>query len=268
MKTIVVVLVLGTAMIAANIGAGTQAPTEKSGFEVISIKPSLIPIHPMPGSGQTFMPEVTVIGGRLLANNATLRTLTQFAYGKAASRFAAIHTIVGGPAFIDKDHYVVEAKSRDQITVGEAQAMMRSLLAERFGLVVHAEARELSVYHLVIGKSGLKMRQLPPDAEVSLKRDGKGTALWYRFSAPMTAIVDQAQAWADRLVVDQTGLTGMYEQIVVDAPSTGDGAVGDSARASGNMLAIFEDRTGLKLVSAKETVEVLVIDAARPPDSN
>jgi uncharacterized protein (TIGR03435 family) len=241
------------------------AQVPKPQFEVASIKPTSVPPPRFAFVGrQPFMPPITITGSRIFVKNTTLRALAQFAYGNAsASPFAALYTIVGGPEFIDKDRYDVEAKTENAVPLDVARAMMRSLLQERFALTLHVETRELSVYHLVIGKGGLKMKQLPPDTAGHLRRDSSTRTVSY--AAPMSSIVDSAQGWADRLVIDQTGLTGMFEQILGDEPSI-DGATGTSAPA--NPIPRFENDTGLRLVPAKDTVEVLVIDHAENPKPN
>jgi uncharacterized protein (TIGR03435 family) len=120
------------------------------------------------------MAPIHVTRGRLFVRNTTLRALTQFAYRDAsATPFAAIYSIVEGPAFIDRDRYDVEAKTENGVSLDLARAMMRSLLEERFALMLHAENREIQVYQLVIGKGGLKMKRLPDDAGVSPSCPGK-----------------------------------------------------------------------------------------------
>jgi uncharacterized protein (TIGR03435 family) len=232
-------------------------------FDVASIKPTSVPPPPFVFSGQTFMPPITITGGRLFVKYTTLRALAQFAYGDAsASPFAALYTIVGGPAFIDKDRYDVEAKTENAVPLDVARAMMRSLLQERFALSLHAETRELPVYHLVIGKGGLKMKQLPADAPWHIRPDPSTRTVSY--AAPISSFVSTVQGWADRLVIDQTVLTGMFEQIIRDGLSIE--ATGAAAPAS--PLSRFEDSTGLRLVPAKDTVDVLVIDHAEKPSEN
>ena len=45
----------------------------------------------------------------------------------------------------------------------DAPLMLQSLLAERFRLAVHHEPREVQVLTLMVGKDGLKLRELPAD---------------------------------------------------------------------------------------------------------
>jgi bla regulator protein blaR1 len=256
--------IVGTLAITFDLMAA-QAP--KPHFDVASIKPTSVRplVLSVPIVAQPFM-TITFTGGRLVAKNATLRALAQFAYGNAsASPFAALYTIVGGPAFIDQDRYDVEAKSENAVPLDTARVMLRSLLEERFALALHMDTRELPVYHLVIGKGGLKMKPLSSDEPGRMRIDPSARTASY--AAPMSSIVSTAQGWSDRLVIDQTGLTGMFEQTLSDPPSLG-GDTGSSAPARPLSQIRFEDSTGLRLIPAKEPVEVLVIDRAEKPQPN
>ena len=52
--------------------------------------------------------------------------------------------------------------------------MLQALLADRFGLKVHRESRELPVYSLVIAKGGFKLKPTRPE---KVKGGGSGGAL-------------------------------------------------------------------------------------------
>jgi uncharacterized protein (TIGR03435 family) len=123
--------------------------------------------------------------------------------------------------------------------------------------------REIPVYHLVIGKGGIRMKQLPADANGNIRIDRSTKAVL--FPTTMSNLVTMAQGSADRLVIDSTGLTGMFERTLRFGLSAG-GPTGASAQAS--PLSRFEDSTGLRLVPGKETVEVIVIDHADRPEAN
>jgi uncharacterized protein (TIGR03435 family) len=80
----------------------------------------------------------------------------------------------------------------------------------------------------------------------------------------MSNILALAQGWADRLVIDKTGLTDRFEILQSDSVEPNTGVV----TGANDRIARFEDETGLRLISAKETVEVLVIDHAEKPIKN
>jgi len=55
-----------------------------------------------------------------------------------------------------------EGASKDQVP-----EMLQALLAERFKLTIHRESKDHSVYALVVGKGGPKLKESPPDADAS-----------------------------------------------------------------------------------------------------
>ena len=81
--------------------------------------------------------------------------------------------VVGGPAWIDTDRYEIVGKPPDELReamqkmtshdrTAQTMTMEQSLLAERFHLKVHFEARMMPVFELVPAKSGLKIKAVDP----------------------------------------------------------------------------------------------------------
>jgi uncharacterized protein (TIGR03435 family) len=100
--------------------------------------------------------------------------------------------IVGGPSWMDTDWFDVLANMAPGTTSTDMQAMVRSLLADRFKLRVHREMRELPVYALVLarpdGRLGPQLEHLSVDCDALRAARLKGEA------PPMprpTAVVDQ-----------------------------------------------------------------------------
>jgi uncharacterized protein (TIGR03435 family) len=114
--------------------------------------------------------------------------------------------------------------------------MLRALLAERFGLKIHKESKEHSVYALVVGKGGSKLKEAEPDtdpapSEVSIKPGANGSgptvmapgmgamkmsmhdgAMHMEASkASMATFAEMLTRLTDRPVVDETGLKGNYQ---------------------------------------------------------
>ena len=59
--------------------------------------------------------------------------------------------VTGGPAWIGRDCFDVVAKADGGSS--RAPLMLRALLVERFGLATHIDAKEMSIYALVLAKS-------------------------------------------------------------------------------------------------------------------
>ena len=71
----------------------------------------------------------------------------------------------------------------------------------------------------------------------------------------------------ERTVVDQTGLTGKYDFKLNWSPDLGpsDGSPGSSGPS---VFTALEEQLGLKLVSAKGPVEMIVMERAEKPTEN
>src|SRR5580704_16108128 len=79
----------------------------------------------------------------------SLQSLIWFAYGIEDYR------ISGGPKWLTTDKFDIVYKPSGP----QANLMLRSLLAERFKLIVHTETRQMPVYALVVAKGGPKMEK-------------------------------------------------------------------------------------------------------------
>ena len=65
--------------------------------------------------------------------------------------------------------------------------------------------------------------------------------------------------WTDRIVVDETGLTGLYDFKLNWTPA---GREQDAAASSAALFSALDEQLGLKLQAQKTLIEVLVIDHA------
>jgi uncharacterized protein (TIGR03435 family) len=208
--------------------------------------------------------------------------------------------IIGGPSWIDSDRFDVVAKAAADQQPGpngpppELFLMVRTLLVDRFKLVVHNESRELPIYSLVLARDdGRRGPQLNPAAVDCASLRGRGGA-----PPPLPApgerppcgirispgnlvgggmgMVQLANALSrlpalNRLVVDQTGLAGTFDfdlkwtpdQIPQTPP--GGGPLPSIDPDGPSLFAAVQEQLGLKLESTKGPVNVVVIDAAERP---
>src|SRR5689334_13449778 len=77
--------------------------------------------------------------GRLNVVNAPLRFVIRQAYRVPEAR------IIGGPDWLDKERFDIQATASGVTTGDGIREMLRTLLKERFGLVVHTESREMPI---------------------------------------------------------------------------------------------------------------------------
>ncbi len=147
--------------------------------------------------------------------------------------------------------------------------MLQSLLAKRFNLAVHRETRMLPVYELVVAKGGPKLP--PPNVAAagppihsaeSLPRVQNDSFLFSDAAMPEFARMLSQLRGIDLPVVDRTGITGNFDIVLKSAPSLA--REGDTA----GLFALIPAQLGLKLISAKAPLEVIVIDHAEKPSEN
>jgi uncharacterized protein (TIGR03435 family) len=296
------VLAVAILLLAAAYGLFGQSGAHPA-FEVASVKQNTSnwserAQHPM---GVGYRP-----GGRLVAENASLMLLIQFAYAVHDSPHSLpllASQVVGGPAWINSLGYDIEAKPDGNTDQKHTWLMLQTLLADRFKLALHRETRELPVYDLAAVKSGPK---LPAAKEVGCVSFPPGTTPHYvpgkvdcgYVSGPFSGyeagllhirgskvhvadLIRELASVLDRPVLDKTGFTGEFDLNMSFTPDEalrgfpGFGGPGDPGGTRlptdpnlPNIFAALEEQLGLKLVPAKGPVEVLVIDHAERPAAN
>ena len=274
---------------APQVRAQSQTGTPLA-FEVASVKANHS--SDMRDMNFQFLP-----GGRLSAKGVPVFLLIAEAYDVA---FQSVR-ISGGPAWIRSfdDRYDIDAVApKGSIPAGltnrerrmRTRLMLRTLLAERFKLKVITETKELPAYVLVVGKNGPKMQKskleekdcteataTPNDIPCHEIHGGMGRGMHAK-AADMVDVTGFVENWADRPVIDQTGLTGLYE-LETDgwapmrprpARPGGEQTAEDIAMADPTRLTLFQvfDKLGLKLEGRKAPVETFVIDRVEKPTEN
>jgi uncharacterized protein (TIGR03435 family) len=179
----------------------------------------------------------------------SLQALIWFAYDVEDYR------ISGGPKWLTTDKFdIVYEPSGPQ-----AKLMLRTLLAERFKLVVHTETRQMPVYALVVAKGGSKMEKADAPAG-----SGGGPAMIQGTMEMSTLADNYLSSTLRRRVIDQTGLTGAYKLSLKWTPD--DKPVTDNSPPS--LFTAIQEQLGLRLESTKGPVEIFVIDHAEKPSEN
>ena len=219
---------------------------------------------------------------RFMATNFSLGRLITLVYRVQDDQ------IVGGPDWLNTDKYDVEAKlnsaevdrrqglSNDQ-QVEEMRAMVQMLLENRFKLAVHHETRRVPVYALVLVQSSHQQlaSAKPGDTYVDGPKDratgrplGPGSLLFPEINSnklvaqaiPIGLLVHWlASEQLDRVVVDKTGLTGIYD-ITLQLPAKSTNTWSEPV-----LTEALEPQLGLKLEPQESPVEVLVVDSAERP---
>ena len=152
---------------------------------------------------------------------------------------------------------------------------VQKLLIERFQLQIHHEKREMPAFALEIAKGGPKLT--PGDGNVKAHQSmalggAPGQTMYGRgVNASIADFIGELQRIVmNRPIVDQTGLTGVYNIQIAFTREEPD-ALGMTElpdTAAPNLLVALQEQLGLKLKGTTTPVDVIVIDHAEPPAAN
>lgn len=247
-KLLLLLLVLLATQLA---GGQRSAPA----FEVATIKPT--------GSSTDGHTHINYPpGDRFSASNITLLNLMQWAYDMPEKQ------ILEGPPWLGSTRFDIQATADTDRVKGLTgvqdrdlkRRMVQALLADRFHLKLHQEARPLPAYDLIVAKGGLKLQPSKSNG----KSYGVGRTHFNGEGLTMTMIAEELSLIAGRVVVDKTNLADRYdlklEWAADDAPA------GDNSGPS--LFTAIQEQLGLKLEAAREPVPVLVIDHVEAPSPN
>jgi uncharacterized protein (TIGR03435 family) len=239
--------------------AATVAAQNK--FSVATVKPS----PSRKGTGNLVTSPST-----LTATNLSLDAMIEAAYGVAAYQ-------VSGPTWLRDGHFDIIAKT-DAPLAGEEEMrpMLQDLLAERFGLKIHRETRELPALVLTVAKGGPKLQPSDGDGDPPPFKKANKTNIARVAGAHLTMpqFADILSRRISRPVLDKTGLTAAYRVKLEWTPDTPNAKAErpNKTKPARDLPSIFEaikGQLGLRLDSQKAQLEILVIDHVdRTPTAN
>jgi uncharacterized protein (TIGR03435 family) len=235
--------------------------------------------------------------------NHPLVTYIEFAYKMAESQELLLLPQL--PKWVTTDRFDIQASVQGNPTKDQMRLMMQSLLADRFKLAVHYENRQVPVYALLMetpGKLGPLLQQHADDSPCSttpwvpsppltaspqtldtrfpglcggilgMPPSVPGPMRWGAQNVTMELIASSMTGTAggvDRAVLDQTGLTGMFDFAIEFTPkSDARSASGSNSRADSTGLTFLQalkEQLGLKLEPQIGAFDVLVIDYIEQP---
>jgi uncharacterized protein (TIGR03435 family) len=230
------------------------------------------------------------LGGRHLFGdrfNVTGRTigLIVSAYGHNGHPLSP-DQVSGGPDWIKSEVFDIDAKVEHALVEGEwknlsfdervnqVMLMLRSLLADRFKLMVRHETKELPAYALVLDKKGPKFAEdntHPEIGGISARGRGKLEATSSDFTTFVSVLSMQPEL-GGRPVLDNTGLQGHYtftfqwtpENLAATGGQSADRA--SSSESSGpSLFTGLREQLGLRLESRKAPVDTIVIEHIERP---
>lgn len=265
-------------------------------FDVASIRPS----GPTARFGGQFLPDGFTFRG------TSLQGLFANSYGTPD------YLIIGKPDWWSTEKYDVLAKTDgavaeklQKLTQAERGVardwMIEELLADRFKLKVHWETQQLPRYVMTVAKRGLKIKEAPAGEDYGhfgAGGRGRSRAGFIMSTKPgetmfngvtITRLADSLGRALKRPVADETGLTGKYDLVLRQAPTSreienmeGPAAAAPPAAPNGQpALAAadpyvygplspesIEKQLGLHLELKSGPVRVLVIDHVEKPSAD
>ena len=210
---------------------------------------------------------------------------------------------IAGPDWLGTERYEILATVPRGTTEDQKRLMLRNLLSERFRLSLHRETRTLPIYALAVGRNGPKLTEslpfegeanavapagprqivmgkdgfaLPPPGYrggINIEFGGPGRVRLSSVRQPLSKFCEFLGDQLQRLVIDETGLTGTYDIKVDFTPDEDQVMRGPQdellplrrappGEEGPSLFTALQEQLGLKLESTKRPVEILVIDRA------
>jgi uncharacterized protein (TIGR03435 family) len=230
--------------------------------------------------------------GNFQATGITMKMLLSIAYGVDQARIGS------GPEWLTGEQFNITAKmdaeevarfgklDKDTWKLARRHAI-KALLAERFGLKTHWDARPQQALVLEVAKGGPKLTESPaaPDEKYTGPNHRPGTGISSSDRSMtvtrlgMDGLADALGQMLHQYVQNATGLKGIYDfklewtpdEVRTAAGSTYEGKADAGAQADASGISIYtalEEQLGLKLTSRKISVQVLAIDSIEKPSEN
>ena len=282
-----------TALLGVVLAADAQSQPSRLTFDVVSVKRSA------PDAGGSMVGDGR---GQYQAINVPVRVTITNAWNLRD------HQIVGAPDWLARDRFDIVAKEPEgTFTDEQRRLMMQALLRERFKLQAHLDTREMPVYNLLLlradGHLGPDLKPTAVNCAALRKERAAGGATPADPPRPIPNIDERVPCnqrgffgpqgvtinasgrtleqiattlgtYADRTVVNKTGLTGEYDILLKFRPEAG-GPMGglapplstssDPSADLATLRVAAQEQLGLRLESARGPVQVLVIDSISPP---
>lgn len=221
-------------------------------FEVASVRPNT-------GSDLSIPFETPPPDGHVVVNTP-LEAIVRFAFNVQPFR------VVGLPGWTREARYDIRARAARPITTDERRLMMRTLLAERFGLKARFETREQTVYAMTRLRAdgplgpGLTPRPECVGTAKPCTSGGSGNRVggFVRIGAiTLDRLADGMMSlMLDQVVRNETKIDGVFDVNLSWRP---DDAPADDARPS--FFTAVEEQLGLTLTPQRRPVDILVVES-------
>jgi uncharacterized protein (TIGR03435 family) len=282
------------ATLAASVSTALLAQSAPK-FDVASIRPAA---EQTANGGITAGARIT--GSTMRIVGLPLKDYIAMAYGVRAPQVVA-------PDWAGMERFDISANMPDGATSAQLPAMVKDLMETRFQLKAHTEKREFPVYALTVARSGLKIKALQEEPDAAPPKGvnvgGGGSAAGVALDLgggttfsladnkiearkiTMTQLADTLTRFADRHVIDATGVTGRYDITITLTPEEYQATLLRSAVNAGvvlppqvtqilivgpaNPLGAALDQAGLAFDSRRAPLDVVIVDSmSKTPTEN
>jgi uncharacterized protein (TIGR03435 family) len=281
-----VVLALDAGAVRLTVRAQEKPPLA---FDAASVRAS---------AGPPYSPGFQVVAERFTATDLPLAALIRRAYGVPYWKVKNV------PEWVNTERFTVRATAPSSATPEQMNAMLRTLLEQRFRLVAVMESREMDADEMTLARSD---RQLGPgmhpvniDCDTNAFRDGSSSVLFAglktrppcgsaiisvtfsrgepnnlrrsslkRYAAiTMEHLADTLSASPDRPVLDRTGLDGLFDVELNYESEQAPAALDAVAAAPGSAPALavaLEEQLGFRLRQERHQIGLLTVRAVERP---
>jgi uncharacterized protein (TIGR03435 family) len=241
-------LVAPQMMAAKPQGTPTQVAGPPLRFGAAAIKPS------SSGGGRADIGggSLRYTQGTVTGRSVTARRIILDAYQTTAFQLS------GGPDWLDSQRFALEGKAESAANENELKRMLRTLLSERFNLVMHHEKKEMQVYLMTVAKGGVKAPEVKPDVGDTPSTgpaDGHAKHMITTSDLDQFAELISIFPMTGMPVVNKTGLSGRYRLFL-------------GWDEDDDFLPALQREFGLKLEKQRALMDVFVIDRVEKPSDN
>jgi uncharacterized protein (TIGR03435 family) len=242
--------------------------------QAISLKFMAADVHKTPKTSALTMRGVLRKSGRYELYNATMLDFIRTAYN------VDTNAIVSGPNWLEFDRFDMIARVPSNTPSKDLSLMLQSLLADRFGLVVHHDTKPVARLVLVKAKGTPKLKQAVAAnttgcrTQSGLLHVNGGQASFdptimtcHNVTMPEFASLLQgvASGYLASPVIDLTGLSGSWDFDLMWMPKGALSVVPDGV----TIFDAVDKQLGLKLQEQEVSMPVLVVDSAnQTPTAN
>ncbi|MFY9727303.1 MAG: TIGR03435 family protein [Bryobacteraceae bacterium] len=226
---------------------GAAVPAAAPEFEVATVRPAQ-------AQGFAYSVGMQVDPARVRITNMSMQWYITWAYGLKEFQLS-------GPAWMASERYDITAKVPAGAKAQQFPHMMQNLLEQRFQLKYHRESRILPVYALVLADSGLKIH---PSQTATGPATQSSPGHLQEHGCSLPSLADSLSGSVDRPVVDQTGVSGVFD-------FTLDWAEDEEHEGAGlpSIRVALLEKLGLKLEPRKLPAEMLIVDhVEKKPSEN